>query len=103
VVAKKSQIADQREQATDEQLAAQDPEKVYEENLKAYKQANPDEGLVEKAVEGTKGLVERSLALKRAEGAEGAEGAEREQELTRTLKKALSLDMELLKEDLEGS
>jgi len=46
---RESQTANQREQAYDEQLkAAEDPDKVYEQNLKAYKRANPDEGLVEK-------------------------------------------------------
>ena len=39
--------------------AEKNPEKVYEDNLKEYKKANPDEGIVEKAVEGTKDLVNK--------------------------------------------
>jgi len=39
--------------------AAEDPDKVYEQNLKAYKRANPDEGLVENC-EGTKELVNKA-------------------------------------------
>lgn len=57
---KESQTANEREQAYEEQLkAAEDPEKVYEKNLKAYKEVNPDEGLIQKTVEGTKELVEK--------------------------------------------
>ena len=39
--------------------AEKDPDKVYEKNLKEYKKSNPDEGIVEKAVEGTKELVNK--------------------------------------------
>lgn len=49
-----------REQAYEEQVkAAEDPDKVYEENLKEYKKENPDEGLVEKTVEGAEKLVDK--------------------------------------------
>ncbi len=55
-----NQTASQRENAYEEQVeAAKDPDKVYEENAKEYKQANPDEGLVEKAVEKTEELVNK--------------------------------------------
>jgi hypothetical protein len=54
-----SQVANQREQAYEEQVeAAKDPDKVYEENLKADKGSNSDENLVEKAVEGAKAAIE---------------------------------------------
>ncbi len=57
---KASQTANQRERAYDEQIkAAEDPDKVYEENLKAEGRANPDEGIVQKTVEGTKDLVDK--------------------------------------------
>lgn len=47
-----------REQAYEEQVkAAQNPEKVYEENLKEFKTENPDESLVKKTVEGAEKLV----------------------------------------------
>ena len=47
-----------REQAYEEQVkAAQNPEKVYEENLKDFKKENPDESLVKKTVEGAEKLV----------------------------------------------
>lgn len=49
-----------REQAYDEQIKAEkDPDKVYRENLKEERQAHPDEGLVEKAVEGAKDVVNK--------------------------------------------
>ena len=48
------------EQAYEEQIEAEkDPDKVYRENLKKEKQANPGEGLVEKAVEKTEELVNK--------------------------------------------
>ncbi len=54
------QTAGEREQEYEAQVkAAKDPDKVYEENVKEYKQANPDEGLVEKAVEKTEELVNK--------------------------------------------
>ena len=47
-----------REQAYEEQVkAAENPEKVYEENLKDFKKENPDESLVEKTVEKAEKLV----------------------------------------------
>ena len=47
-----------REQAYEEQVkAAQNPDKVYEENLKEFKTENPDESLVEKTVEKAEKLV----------------------------------------------
>lgn len=52
-----------REQAYEEQLeASEDKQKVYKENLKGYKQENPDEGILQKAVEGAKGLVDKTTA-----------------------------------------
>jgi len=61
----KSQAANKagssREQAYEEQVkAAEDPDKVYEENLKEYKQSNPGENPVQKAVEGAKNLVDQA-------------------------------------------
>ena len=57
---KESEAANQREQAYEEQIkAAEDPDKVYEENVKEERKSNPDEGIVQKAVEGTKDLVEK--------------------------------------------
>ena len=50
----------QREQAYEEQVeAAKDPDKVYEENLKEFKESHPGENIVEKAVEGAKDAVEK--------------------------------------------
>ena len=47
-----------REQAYEEQVkAAQNPDKVYEENLKDFKKENPEESLVEKTVEKAEKLV----------------------------------------------
>lgn len=57
---KASQAANAREQNYEEQIkAAADPDKAYEKNLEAYKQANPGEGLVEKATEGAEKLVDK--------------------------------------------
>lgn len=58
---KQSQAAaQQRERNYEDQVkAAQNPDKVYEDNLKAERRANPDEGIVQKAVEGTKDLVNK--------------------------------------------
>lgn len=57
---KESQTAAQRERDYDEQVkAAENPDRVYEENLKAERKANPDEGIVQKTVEGAKGLVNK--------------------------------------------
>lgn len=54
-----SQAAD-REQAYEEQIeAAKDPDKVYEENLKEERKANPGEGIVEKTVQGAEKLVDK--------------------------------------------
>lgn len=56
----KNQASESREDAYEEQVeAAKDPDKVYEENLKEIRKANPDEGLIEKAVEGAKEAVEK--------------------------------------------
>ena len=53
-------IAEEREQAYEAQIkASEDPDKVYEDNLKEFRQENPGEGIVEKAVEGTKDLVNK--------------------------------------------
>lgn len=47
-----NETAVEREQAYEEQVeAAKDPDKVYTENLKEYKEAHPDENILEKAVE----------------------------------------------------
>lgn len=60
-----SQVANQRAQEYEEQVeAAENPEKVYEKNLKVYKQANPDQNIVEKAVEGAKDLVDEATGNK---------------------------------------
>lgn len=49
-----------REQAYEEQIKAEkDPDKIYRENLKEERQANPGEGIVEKAVEGAKDVVNK--------------------------------------------
>lgn len=49
-----------REQAYEEQIKAEkNPDKVYRENLKAEREANPGEGIVEKAVEKTEELVNK--------------------------------------------
>lgn len=56
----KNQASESREDAYEEQVeAAKDPDKIYEENLKEIRKANPDEGLIEKAVEGAKEAVEK--------------------------------------------
>ena len=55
-----NQTANQREDAYEEQVeAAKDPDKVYEENLKEFKESHPGENIVEKAVEGAKDAVEK--------------------------------------------
>ena len=60
---RESETANLREQNYEEQVeAAKNPDKAYEENLKAYKKANPDEGLLERTVEGTKDLVNKVTA-----------------------------------------
>lgn len=52
--------AAEREQAYEEQIeAAKDPDKVYEENLKEERKANPGEGIVEKTVQGAEKLVDK--------------------------------------------
>lgn len=57
---KESETANLRQQEYEEEVEAEkDPEKVYEKNLKAYEESNPDEGIIQKAVEGTKGLIEK--------------------------------------------
>lgn len=48
-----------RERAYDEQVeAAKNPDKVYEENVKVYNAAHP-ENIVEKTVEGAKQVIEK--------------------------------------------
>lgn len=55
-----NQTASQREDAYEEQVqAAKDPDKVYEENLKEFKESHPGENIVEKAVEGAKDAVDK--------------------------------------------
>lgn len=57
---KQSETANLRNQEYEEQIkAAEDPDKVYEENLKEFNKENPGEGIVQKAVEGTKDLVNK--------------------------------------------
>ena len=57
---KESQTANQREQEYEEQIkAAKDPDKVYEENLKEERKANPGEGIVQKTVEGAEKIVDK--------------------------------------------
>jgi len=57
---KESEAANLREQSYEEQVkAAADPDKVYEENLKAYKEENPGPGLIDQAVEGAEKLVDK--------------------------------------------
>ena len=54
-----SQAADQ-ERAYEEQIEAEkDIDKVYEENLKEERKENPDEGIVEKTVQGAGKLVDK--------------------------------------------
>ena len=56
---KESLEADKRSQAYEQQVkAAQDPEKVYEENLKAYQNEHPED-LVTKTVQGAEKLVDK--------------------------------------------
>lgn len=55
---KQSEVANLRNQDYEEQVkASEDIDKVYEENLKASGESEP--GIVEKAVEGAKGLVDK--------------------------------------------
>ena len=57
---RESETANLRAQEYEKQVkAAEDPDKVYEENLNEYKKENPDGGLIEKAVEGTKSIVNK--------------------------------------------
>lgn len=57
---KESETANLRNQEYEEQLKAEkNPDKVYEENLKEERQANPGPGLVDKAVEGAGKLVDK--------------------------------------------
>lgn len=59
-MSRQSEDANLRNQDYEEQIkAAEDPDKVYEENLKEFNRENPGEGIVQKAVEGTKDLVNK--------------------------------------------
>ena len=50
---------EEREQAYEEQVkASKDIDKTYEDNLKEFKKAHPEENIVNKAVEGAKEAVE---------------------------------------------
>lgn len=58
---KSSQPINSREQAYEEQVkAAENPDKVYEENLKEYQEEHPGENIVQKAVEGAEKLVDKA-------------------------------------------
>ena len=49
-----------REQAYEEQLKAEkNLDKVFEENAKEYRKENPDENIIEKAVEGVEKLADK--------------------------------------------
>ena len=49
-----------REQAYEEQLKAEkNLDKVFEENVKEYRKENPDENIIEKAVEGVEKLADK--------------------------------------------
>ena len=49
-----------REQAYEEQLKAEkNMDKVFEENAKEYRKENPDENIIEKAVEGVEKLADK--------------------------------------------
>ena len=57
---KESETANLRQQSYEEQVeAAQNPDQIYEKNLKVYEKDNPGPGLVEKAVEGAEKLVDK--------------------------------------------
>lgn len=57
---KESEAANLHQQDYDEQVKAEkNPDKVYRENLKAERQANPGPSLVDKAVEGAGNLVDK--------------------------------------------
>ena len=57
---KQSQNVSEREQAYEEQIkAAEDPDKVFSENLKEYRKENPGENVIEKAVEGAEKIVDK--------------------------------------------
>ncbi|MBV9389644.1 MAG: hypothetical protein JOZ78_24745 [Chroococcidiopsidaceae cyanobacterium CP_BM_ER_R8_30] len=53
--------AEDRSYSYEEQLeAAKDPDKVYEKNVKAYKDSHPGENLVEEATEGAQKLIKNA-------------------------------------------
>ncbi len=57
---KQSQSVRSREQAYEEQLEAEkNPDKVFSENLKEYRKENPDENIIEKAVEGVEKVADK--------------------------------------------
>ena len=54
-----------REQAYEEQLKAEkNMDKVFEENAKEYRKENPDENIIEKAVEGVEKLADKVTGKK---------------------------------------
>lgn len=60
-----SQSVSDREQAYEEQLEAEKkPDKVFAENVKEYKKENPDENIIEKAVEGVEKLADKVTGKK---------------------------------------
>ncbi len=55
-----SQSVSDREQAYEEQLKAEkNMDKVFEENAKEYRKENPEENIIEKAVEGVEKLADK--------------------------------------------
>ncbi len=59
-----SSVSD-RERAYEEQLEAEkDPDKVFSENLKEYRKENPDENIIEKAVEGVEKVADKVTGKK---------------------------------------
>ncbi len=57
---KQSQSVNTREQAYEEQIKAEkNLDKVFSENLKEYRKENPEEGVIEKVVEGAEKVVDK--------------------------------------------
>ncbi len=60
-----SQSVSDREQAYEEQLEAEkNLDKVFAENVKEYRKENPDENIIEKAVEGVEKLADKVTGKK---------------------------------------
>ncbi len=60
-----SQSVSDREQAYEEQLEAEkNLNKVFAKNVKEYKKENPDENIIEKAVEGVEKLADKVTGKK---------------------------------------